>query len=106
MPERLDDLIGDDNAVRLIGAFVDSLDLKAPGFARIETKGTGRRCRRRSTTRLSCQQQLRNNEHRLSLQCWTRYAGQVKATHVVSGRPASSSYRRLTNDSVEGVNRY
>ncbi len=42
MPERLDDLIGDDNAVRLIDAFVDSLDLKALGFARIETKGTGR----------------------------------------------------------------
>ncbi len=42
LPERLDDLIGDDNAVRLIDAFVDSLDLKAPGFARIETKGTGR----------------------------------------------------------------
>ena len=41
MPERLDDLIGDDNAVRLIDAFVDSLDLKAPCFARIETKGTG-----------------------------------------------------------------
>jgi hypothetical protein len=42
LPERLDDLIGDGNAVRLIDAFVDSLDLKAPGFARIETKGTGR----------------------------------------------------------------
>jgi hypothetical protein len=42
LPERLDDLIGDDNAVRLIDAFVDSLDLKALGFARIETKGTGR----------------------------------------------------------------
>lgn len=41
-PERLDDLIGEDNAVRVIDAFVDSLDLKALGFARIETKGTGR----------------------------------------------------------------
>jgi transposase len=41
-PERLDDLIGDDNAVRVIDAFVDSLDLKALGFARIEVKATGR----------------------------------------------------------------
>ena len=41
-PERLDDLIGEDNAVRVIDAFVDSLDLKALGFARIETQGTGR----------------------------------------------------------------
>ena len=41
-PERLDDLINDDNAVRVIDAFVDSLDLKALGFARIETQGTGR----------------------------------------------------------------
>ena len=41
-PERLDDLIGEDNAVRVIDAFVDSLDLKALGFARIETKTTGR----------------------------------------------------------------
>ena len=28
-PKRLDDLIGEDNAVRAIDAFVDSLDLKA-----------------------------------------------------------------------------
>lgn len=41
-PERLDDLIDEDNAVRVIDAFVDSLDLKVLGFARIETKGTGR----------------------------------------------------------------
>lgn len=41
-PERLDDLISEDNAVRVIDAFVDSLDLKALGFARIEAKGTGR----------------------------------------------------------------
>ena len=32
-PERLDDLIGEDNAVRVIDAFVDTLDLKALGFA-------------------------------------------------------------------------
>ena len=41
-PERLDDLIGEDNAVRVIDAFVDSLDLKVLGFARIESKATGR----------------------------------------------------------------
>lgn len=41
-PERLDDLIGEDNAVRVIDAFVDSLDLKVLGFARIEVKATGR----------------------------------------------------------------
>ena len=41
-PERLDDLISEDNAVRVIDAFVDSLDLKALGFARIEARGTGR----------------------------------------------------------------
>lgn len=41
-PERLDDLIGEDNAVRVIDAFVDSLDLNALGFARIESKATGR----------------------------------------------------------------
>lgn len=41
-PERLDELIGDDNAVRVIDAFVDSLDLKVLGFARIEVNATGR----------------------------------------------------------------
>ena len=41
-PERLDDLVGEDNAVRVIDAFVDSLDLKALGFAHIEAKATGR----------------------------------------------------------------
>jgi transposase len=41
-PERLDDLIAEDNAVRVIDAFVDSLDLRALGFARIEVKATGR----------------------------------------------------------------
>jgi len=41
-PERLDDLIDEDNAVRVIDAFVDSLDLKALGFARIEVQATGR----------------------------------------------------------------
>lgn len=41
-PERLDELIGEDNPVRVIDAFVDSLQLKALGFARIELKATGR----------------------------------------------------------------
>lgn len=41
-PERLDDLVGADNAVRVIDAFVDTTDLKALGFARIEVSATGR----------------------------------------------------------------
>lgn len=41
-PERLDDLIDADNPVRVIDAFVDSLDLRALGFARIEVLATGR----------------------------------------------------------------
>ncbi len=41
-PERLDDLIDEDNAVRVIDAFVDTLDLRSLGFARIEVKATGR----------------------------------------------------------------
>lgn len=41
-PERLDDLIAEDNAVRVVDAFVDSLDLKTLGFVRIEVKATGR----------------------------------------------------------------
>jgi len=41
-PERLDDLISEENAVRVIDAFVDTLNLKTLGFARIEVKATGR----------------------------------------------------------------
>jgi len=41
-PERLDELVAEDNAVRVIDAFVDSLDLKALGFVRIEVQVTGR----------------------------------------------------------------
>lgn len=41
-PERLDELVAEDNAVRVIDAFVDSLDLKALGFMRIEVQATGR----------------------------------------------------------------
>ncbi len=41
-PERLDDLIGQDNAVRVIDAFVDTLDLNALGFARMQLQATDR----------------------------------------------------------------
>jgi len=41
-PERLDDLIDGDNVVRVIDAFVDTLDLKALGLAKIVSKKTGR----------------------------------------------------------------
>jgi transposase/macrodomain Ter protein organizer (MatP/YcbG family) len=41
-PELLDDYIGDDNPVRFIGAFVDSLDLQELGFRRAVPKETGR----------------------------------------------------------------
>jgi transposase len=41
-PEFLDDYIGDDNPVRFIDAFVDSLDLEALGFERAVPKETGR----------------------------------------------------------------
>ena len=35
-PERLDDYIAEDNAVRVVDAFVDRLDLAELGFARAE----------------------------------------------------------------------
>lgn len=41
-PELLDDYIGDDNPMRFIGAFVDSLDLQELGFERAVPKETGR----------------------------------------------------------------
>ena len=41
-PERLDDYIAEDNAVRVVDAFVDSLDLKQLGFDRAEPSATGR----------------------------------------------------------------
>jgi transposase len=41
-PERLDDYIAEDNAVRLVDAFVDGLDLKQLGFDRAEPSATGR----------------------------------------------------------------
>jgi transposase len=41
-PESLDEYVGDDNPVRFIDAFVDSLDLRALGFERAVPKETGR----------------------------------------------------------------
>ncbi len=42
LPEAIDDYVSADNPVRFIDAFVDTLDLKAAGFARVEAKATGR----------------------------------------------------------------
>lgn len=41
-PERLDDLIPADHPVRVVDAFVDSLDLAALEFAKVEAAATGR----------------------------------------------------------------
>jgi len=41
-PERLDDYIAEDNAVRVVDAFVNKLDLKQLGFNRVEPSDTGR----------------------------------------------------------------
>ncbi len=41
-PERLEDWIGEDNAVRVIDVFVDELDLGGLGFDRVEPQATGR----------------------------------------------------------------
>lgn len=41
-PEALDDVIGADHAVRVIDAFVDSLDLARLGFSKVAAEGTGR----------------------------------------------------------------
>jgi transposase len=42
MPPSLDEIVGCDHVVRVIEAFVDGLDLRALGFARVETAATGR----------------------------------------------------------------
>lgn len=42
LPEAIDDYVAADNPVRFIDAFVEELDLKAAGFARVEAKATGR----------------------------------------------------------------
>ena len=41
-PECLEDWVDEDNPVRVIDAFVDSLDLGALGFAGVDPKATGR----------------------------------------------------------------
>lgn len=41
-PETLDEVIAADSAVRVIDAFVDSLDLAALGFSNVEAEATGR----------------------------------------------------------------
>ena len=41
-PDRLEDWIGEDNAVRVIDAFADALDLSGLGFERAEAAATGR----------------------------------------------------------------
>jgi len=41
-PDAIDEYIDEDNPVRFIDAFVDSLDLKGLGFTRAETEPTGR----------------------------------------------------------------
>src|ERR1700724_3788847 len=41
-PEVLDDLVPVDHAVRVIDAFVDSLDLAQLGFSKVEAEATGR----------------------------------------------------------------
>ena len=41
-PDRLEDWIGDDNAVRVVDVFVDELDLGGLGFGRVAPRATGR----------------------------------------------------------------
>jgi transposase len=41
-PEVLDELVGGEDPVRVIDAFVDTLDLAELGFSRVSTEGTGR----------------------------------------------------------------
>jgi len=43
-PEALDDFVTDENPVRVIDAFVDSVDLASLGFKKVKTKATGRPC--------------------------------------------------------------
>ncbi len=41
-PETLDDFVAEDNAARVIEAFVEALDLGGLGFSRVDPKATGR----------------------------------------------------------------
>jgi transposase len=42
LPKCLDDYIAEDNPVRVVDAFVEELDLQAPGFEDVEPAETGR----------------------------------------------------------------
>lgn len=42
--EALDNFLIDENPVRVIDAFVDSVDLVSLGFEKVKTKATGRPC--------------------------------------------------------------
>lgn len=42
LPESIDDLVGPDNPVRVIDAFIDGLDMEAAGFRRFRPNETGR----------------------------------------------------------------
>jgi len=44
LPECLEDWVGEDNAVHVIDAFVEALDLHGMGFERVIAKETGRPC--------------------------------------------------------------
>ena len=43
LPDTLDDFVDEDHPVRVIDAFVDTLDMKALGFSKAETRITGRK---------------------------------------------------------------
>jgi len=43
LPDTLDDYVGEDHPVRVIDAFVDTLDMKALDFSKAETLVTGRK---------------------------------------------------------------
>ena len=43
LPDTLDDYIDEDHPVRVIDAFVDTLDMKVLGFSKAETMVTGRK---------------------------------------------------------------
>ena len=40
-PDRLEDWIGEDNAVRVVDVFVDEFDLGGLGFGRVQPRSTG-----------------------------------------------------------------
>ncbi len=42
LPATVEDYVGPDNPVRFVDAFVDNLDLRKAGFARVQAKETGR----------------------------------------------------------------